>query len=229
MPWKTTSTRIGCKKIIIMTFAGPEQVSLKVQIFSSPWGKFPRATSNRWAFAASLSCILVCSAIRLVLVSLFPQPATGQNQKQPRRCWSLSYRVLKASLQLAFFLVQAKVSCSVSLIHCCTGLKVEFFRTEKKAEQNQPKGQVWFGVNDDHDHDDLADHDVHGDHNDQEVIWPDARACRVDRSEWWIMHQSVSRHSRAGTRREQTRGEAVLAGGTSNAPCQPPHRAFDKK
>ena len=34
---------------------------------------------------------------------------------------------------------------------------------------------------------------------------------------------------RAGTRRERTRGEAVLAGGTYNASSQPQHRAFDKK
>ena len=40
---------------------------------------------------------------------------------------------------------------------------------------------------------------------------------------------SKNPHSRAGTRRERTRGEAVLAGGTYNAPSQPLHRAFDKK
>ena len=43
-----------------------------------------------------------------------------------------------------------------------------------------------------------------------------------------IRHLSIH-HLRAGTRRERTRGEAVLAGGTYNAPSQPPHRAFDKK
>ena len=42
------------------------------------------------------------------------------------------------------------------------------------------------------------------------------------------MYQITSQ-KRAGTRRKQTRGEAVLAGGTYNASSRPQHKAFDKK
>ena len=43
------------------------------------------------------------------------------------------------------------------------------------------------------------------------------------------MEHHSTHQKRAGTRRERTRGEAVLAGGTYNASSQPQHRAFDKK
>ena len=45
----------------------------------------------------------------------------------------------------------------------------------------------------------------------------------------FLMEHHSTHQKRAGTRRERTRGEAVLAGGTYNASSQPQHRDFDKK